>query len=234
MKKRGMRNKNNNLIFSLALILIVAVVKIFFFSPPKADTIGEVPQFKGSPYVEINDNVPQFDKDNLPKKSFEKYSELDELGRCGEAYANIGKDIMPGAKRESISSVRPSGWQNKKYYGLIKDTYLYNRCHLIGFQLSGENANPKNLITGTRYLNVEGMLPFEEKVSNYIKRTGKRVLYRVRPIFKGNELVARGVQMEAMSVEDKGESVSFNVFVYNSQPGVEIDYKTGKSRKAEE
>lgn len=233
MRKKRNIDKKLNLIILLIVLLAGMAIKHFALGTPKVDTVGEVPEFDGKPYVEINDNVPQFDLENLPKESFEKYSDLDELGRCGEAYANIGRDIMPKQKRQNISAIRPTGWIVKQYKN-IKDRYLYNRCHLIAFQLTGENANPKNLITGTRYFNVEGMLPFEEEVARYIKKTGKRVLYRVRPIFKGRELVARGVQMEAMSVEDRGESLSFNVFVYNNQPGIDIDYSTGNSKKAEE
>lgn len=232
MKKRSRKNLNSklNIAIFLVVMLIALASKFYFNAVPTADSLADVPEFDGKPYVELNDNEPEFDKDNLPKKSFEKYSELDELGRCGEAYANIGKDLMPTKKRENISSVKPTGWEHKQYK-TIKDRYLYNRCHLIGFQLAGENANPKNLITGTRYLNVEGMLPFEEEVAEYVKKTGKRVLYRVKPVFKGKELVARGVQMEAMSVDDKGKSISFNVFVYNNQPGIDIDYNTGKSKE---
>ena len=162
-------------------------------------------------------------------KSFEKYSDLDVLGRCGVAFANVGIDTMPTEERGAIGSVKPSGWQTVKY-DFVDGKYLYNRCHLIGFQLAGENANPKNLITGTRYLNVDGMLPFENQIAEYVKKTNKHVLYRVTPIFKDKNLVASGVQMEAESVEDRGKSICFNVYVYNNQPGVEIDYKTGKSK----
>lgn len=190
--------------------------------------ISNIPDYDAQPYVEINSNVPYFNEEDLTTKSFEKYSELDELGRCQEAYANIGQDIMPTEKRQSIGSVKPSGWQIKKY-SFIDGKYLYNRCHLIGYQLSGENANKKNLITGTRYMNVEGMLPFENMVADYVKETNNHVLYRVTPIFEGDNLIASGVLMEAMSVEDNGQDISFNVFVYNVQPGVEINYETGDS-----
>lgn len=190
--------------------------------------IKDVPKYRGIPYVEINDNRPSFsDKD---KDRVEEYSKLDKLGRCGPAFANVGKELMPTSPRESIRDVRPSGWHTVKYDGIIEDRYLYNRCHLIAFMLAGENANERNLITGTRYFNVEGMLPFEIQVADYVKSTGNHVLYRVRPIFKGNDLVARGVQMEAQSVEDGGEGISFNVYCYNVQPGIRINYKDGSSQ----
>ena len=190
--------------------------------------IEDVPKYRGIPYVEINDNKPSFsDKD---KDRVEEYSKLDKLGRCGPAFANVGKELMPTGPRESIRDVRPSGWHTVKYDDIIEDRYLYNRCHLIAFMLAGENANERNLITGTRYFNVEGMLPFEIQVADYVKSTGNHVLYRVRPIFKGNDLVARGVQMEAQSVEDGGEGISFNVYCYNVQPGIRINYKDGSSQ----
>ncbi len=192
-----------------------------------ADLEG-VPEFKGESFVVINDNKPEFEESDYTTKSFEKYSELDSLGRCGAAVANIGKDLMPVKERESISPVKPSGWQTAKY-DCVEGKYLYNRCHLIGYQLSGENANKKNLVTGTRYMNVEGMLPFENEVADYVKETDNHVLYRVTPVYDGNNLVASGVQMEAWSVEDEGKGVCFNVYAYNNQPGVEIDYATGKS-----
>ena len=190
--------------------------------------IKDVPKYRGIPYVEINDNKPSFsDKD---KDRVEEYSKLDKLVRCGPAFANVGKELMPTGPRESIRDVRPSGWHTVKYDDIIEDRYLYNRCHLIAFMLAGENANERNLITGTRYFNVEGMLPFEIQVADYVKSTGNHVLYRVRPIFKGNDLVARGVQMEAQSVEDGGEGISFNVYCYNVQPGIRINYKDGSSQ----
>lgn len=190
--------------------------------------IKDVPKYRGIPYVEINDNKPSFsDKD---KDRVEEYSKLDKLGRCGPAFANVGKELMPTSPRESIRDVRPSGWHTVKYDDILEDRYLYNRCHLIAFMLAGENANERNLITGTRYFNVEGMLPFEIQVADYVKSTGNHVLYRVRPIFKGNDLVARGVQMEAQSVEDGGEGISFNVYCYNIQPGIRINYKDGSSQ----
>ena len=164
----------------------------------------------------------------MTEESYETYSPLDELGRCGVAQANIGLDLMPTEKRGSIGQVKPSGWQTVKY-DIVDGKYLYNRCHLIGYQLSGENANRENLITGTRYMNVEGMLPFENMVADYVKETENHVLYRVTPVFEGSELVARGVQIEALSVEDNGDGICFNVFVFNVQPGIVIDYATGDS-----
>ena len=215
------------------------VVCFLFFSgcapisvePEDSFSLDAVPAFSGEPYVVIDDNQPHFDETNTD--SFESYSELDALGRCGTAYANIGSDLMPTEERESISNVKPSGWVNREYDAdLVDGRYLYNRCHLIGYQLTGENANEKNLITGTRYMNVEGMLPYENEVADYVQETGNHVLYRVTPVFEGDELVARGVHVEAESVEDDGAGVSFNVFCYNVQPGIEIDYETGESWRA--
>lgn len=179
-------------------------------------------------YVEVNNNAPQFQTDEITKESFEVYSELDELGRCGVAFACIGKDIMPTEERGPIGQIKPSGWQLAKY-DIVDGKYLYNRCHLIGYQLTGENANEKNLITGTRSMNVDGMLPFENKVDDYIEETNNHVMYRVTPIYEGENLVARGVQIEAYSVEDDGEGISFNVFVFNAQPGIKINYADGTS-----
>ena len=191
-------------------------------------SLEEVPAYSGSPYVELDGNQPGFSLEERTTDSFETYSTLDALGRCGPAYACIGQDLMPTEDRESISSVRPTGWVQAEY-DFVEGGSLYNRCHLIGFQLTGENANEENLITGTRYMNVEGMLPFENMVADYIKETGNHVLYRAIPIFEGENLVASGVVMEAFSVEDEGEGVCFHVYVYNVQPGVEIDYATGES-----
>lgn len=191
-------------------------------------SLEEVPAYSGSPYVELDGNQPGFSLEERTTDSFETYSTLDALGRCGQAYACIGQDLMPTEDRESISSVRPTGWVQAEY-DFVEGGSLYNRCHLIGFQLTGENANEENLITGTRYMNVEGMLPFENMVADYIKETGNHVLYRAIPIFEGENLVASGVVMEAFSVEDEGEGVCFHVYVYNVQPGVEIDYATGES-----
>ena len=190
--------------------------------------ITSIPSYSSNPYVVINNNIPFFDTSDLTTSSYENYSNLDSLGRCGTATACIGKDIMPTDERGSIGSVKPTGWHTVKYSG-IDGNYLYDRCHLIGYQLTGENANEKNLITGTRYLNVDGMLPFENMVADYIKETGNHVLYRVTPIFGGNNLLASGVLMEAKSVEDNGAGIEFNVYCYNVQPGIEIDYTTGES-----
>ena len=191
-----------------------------------------IPEYSGNPSVEINDNKPEFTKSEITKISFESYGELDDLGRCTPAMASIGKDLMPTKDRESISMVRPTGWEQEKYPGLVDSDppYLYNRCHMIGFQLTGENANEQNLITGTRYFNVEGMLPYENEVADYIRSTGNHVMYRVTPIFEGNNLLCDGVKIEALSVEDNGKGVSFNVFCYNVQPGVIIDYSDGSNK----
>ena len=194
--------------------------------------LDAIPTYAGEPYVVINGNIPDFTHTDTSRGSYEYYSELDDLERCGPAEANIGLDLMPTEERSSIGQVKPTGWQTVKY-DIVEGKYLYNRCHLIGFQLTGENANEKNLITGTRYMNVEGMLPFENMVADFIKETENHVLYRVTPIFIGDDLVVKGVQMEAMSVEDQGEGIQFNVFVYNVQPGIEINYATGESFLAE-
>ncbi len=196
-------------------------------------TVDDVPAYSGEPYVEVNDNQPEFTEEELTTVSYEDYSELDELGRCQSAEACIGQDLMPTETRESISSVKPTGWKNKSY-DTVDGGYVYNRCHLIGFQLTGENANEENLITGTRYMNVEGMLPFEDEVAAYIKETDNHVMYRVTPVFEGDDLVASGVQMQAESVEDDGVGISFNVYVYNVQPYVVIDYKTGENWEGDE
>ena len=189
----------------------------------------DIPAYAGNSFVILDDNKPAFSKQDRERTdAFETYSDLDELGRCGVAYANICKELMPTEERGAIGMVKPTGWHTVKYDN-VEGKYLYNRCHLIGYQLAGENANEKNLITGTRYLNVTGMLKFEDQVADYVKATDHHVLYRVTPVFEGNNLVATGVEMEAYSVEDKGEGVSFHVFVYNIQPGIVIDYATGES-----
>lgn len=197
--------------------------------------IATIPEYTSKPYVEINNNIPYFTKEDYTTEPFEKYSDLDNLGRSGIAYANICKEIMPkeGEKREEIGSLKDlSGWKQKRYDNIIKDKYLYNRCHLIGWQLAGENANKKNLITGTRYLNTEGMLPFENIVAEYIKTNKKNhVLYRVTPIFANSNKLASGVEMEAWSVEDNGQGICFNIYCYNVQPGIVIDYTTGESHE---
>ena len=191
-----------------------------------AFSLREIPAYSGTPYTEVNGNQPYFTEEELTTQSFETYSELDSLGRCGMAYANVGQDLMPTEPRGEIGAVKPSGWHLVKYDN-VDGKYLYNRCHLIAYMLAADNANPQNLITGTRYLNVQGMLPFETKVCDYVKNTGNHVLYRVTPIFDGDNLLADGVLMEAYSVEDAGEGISFCVFAYNVQPGIGIDYATG-------
>jgi len=196
-------------------------------------TLKNIPEYAGEPYVELYGNQPDFAEDQFTTESYEFYTDLDQIGRCGICFANIGKDLMPTEDRGNISSVHPSGWVQKQY-DFVDGKSLYNRCHLIGFQLTGENANDHNLITGTRYLNVEGMLPFENLVAEYIKETGNHVLYRVTPIYEGSNLVASGVQMEAISVEDRGQGVCFNIYCYNVQPGVKIHYETGESELDEE
>lgn len=196
--------------------------------------VSSVPTYGGNAYAVVNGNVPFFSKEQLADESFEYYSPLDSLGRCGTCVASVGRDIMPKEDRGEIGSVKPSGWNQEKYPGLVDGNYLYNRCHLIGFQLTGENANTKNLITGTRYFNVDGMLPFENMVADYVKETRNHVMYRVTPIFEGNNLLASGALMEAYSVEDDGEGICFCVFCYNVQPGVTISYSDGASSLTEE
>lgn len=191
-----------------------------------AFSLREIPAYSGTPYTEVNGNQPYFTEEELTTQSFETYSELDSLGRCGVAYANVGQDLMPTEPRGEIGAVKPTGWHLVKYDN-VDGKYLYNRCHLIAYMLAAENANPQNLITGTRYLNVQGMLPFETKVCDYVKNTGNHVLYRVTPIFDGDNLLVDGVLMEAYSVEDAGEGICFCVFAYNVQPGIGIDYATG-------
>lgn len=192
--------------------------------------IEQIPEYNGKYYVIINNNEPNFTDEEKTTTSFEQYSNLDSLGRCGVAYANIGIDLMPTEKRGSIGMIKPSGWHTVKYDN-IDGKYLYNRCHLIGYQLTGENANEKNLITCTRYMNTVGMLEFENKVASYIKETNNHVLYRVTPIFNEEDLLAKGVQMEALSVEDNGKGIKFNIFVYNVQDGININYSNGNSNK---
>lgn len=195
----------------------------------KSYELTDIPAYAGNSFVILDDNKPAFSKkDQERTDAFETYSDLDELGRCGVAYANICKELMPTEERGAIGMVKPTGWHTVKYDN-VEGKYLYNRCHLIGYQLAGENANEKNLITGTRYLNVTGMLKFENLVADYVNETNHHVLYRVTPVFEGDNLVASGVEMEAYSVEDKGEGVSFHVFLYNVQPGITIDYATGES-----
>ena len=192
-------------------------------------SLEDIPAFSDKPYIAVNGNTPYFTENEIVADPYEFYSELDSLGRCGVTIACIGKELMPTEDRGNIGQVKPTGWHTVKY-DCVDGKYLYNRCHLIGYQLTGENANVNNLVTGTRYMNVTGMLPFENMVADYIKETGNHVMYRVTPIFDGDDLLCRGVLMEAYSVEDEGEVICFNVFVYNAQPSIEIDYATGKSR----
>lgn len=196
--------------------------------------VKSLPSYIGKPSVELNNGIPAFDESELTTSSFENYSGLDSLGRCGVAYANIGTDLMPIEERGEIGNIKPSGWHTVKYNDLIEDNYLYNRCHLIAFQLAGENDNVCNLITGTRYLNIEGMQPYENQVAEYVRGTGNHVLYRVTPIFEEDNLVATGVEMEAYSVEDLGKGVCFHVFCFNVQPYISIDYASGESWVTEE
>ena len=234
------RKKKQLLCALLALIILLAVYIIVdplpdtesaspVYTETSVDVVSNVPEYSGEAYCVINGNTPFFDESELTTSAFESFAELDELGRCGVTMACIGQEIMPTEDRGSISHVKPSGWVNVPY-SFVDGEYLYNRCHLIGFQLTGENDNERNLITGTRYVNTEGMLPFENMVADYVKETGNHVYYRVTPIFDGSELVARGVLMEALSVEDGGDGICFNVYCYNVQPGVIIDYATGESR----
>lgn len=193
--------------------------------------MSQIPPYSGTPYVELNGNIPLFTEEEKVTDAFELYSDMDSLNRCGTAYANVCHELMPTEERGTIGSVRPSGWHTVKYNDLIDGNYLYNRCHLIGYQLAGENSNEKNLITGTRFLNIQGMLPFENMVSEYVEKTGNHVLYRVTPIFEGYNLVASGLTMEGFSVEDGGQGICFYVYAYNVQPGIIIDYLTGESQR---
>ena len=227
----GIRKKKIRALFAAA-VLAAALFLPACSGPAETNAPSNVTTGSSSseavPYIEVNGNVPEFTEDEITTESFEQYAELDALGRCGTAFACVGQDLMPTEDRGSIGQVKPSGWHTVKY-DCVDGKYLYNRCHLIGYQLSGENANEQNLITGTRYLNIEGMLSFENEIADYVKETGTHVMYRVTPEFEGDNLVADGVQMEALSVEDDGAGVCFNVFAYNIQPGVEIDYATGES-----
>ncbi len=225
------------LALALCLCLLLSACTFSVYAPQPSTqrlTVHEavspetLPAFSGEPYVVAGNNVPLFTQEELAARSYEAYSPLDALGRCGVAMACVGQDIMPTEERGSIGQVKPSGWQTVKY-DFVDGKYLYNRCHLIAYQLAGENANEQNLITGTRYFNVQGMLPFEDLVADYVKETGNHVLYRVTPVYEGNNLVASGVFMEGFSVEDNGEGVCFYVYAYNNQPGVVIDYATGES-----
>lgn len=219
----------------VSLVLLAVLASLLLLSacdgtsqPQQSVSLSDIPAYSGEPYVAINDNQPTFPAEDMTETSFETYSPLDDLGRCGAAYANVGRDLMPTEERGGIGHVKPTGWQSVQYDN-VDGKSLYNRCHLIGFQLTAENANKENLITGTRYLNVDGMLPFENMIADYVKETGNHVLYRVTPMFTGDDLVAQGVQMEAYSVEDQGDGICFNVYAYNVQPGITIDYATGQS-----
>ena len=235
------RKKKIKSFLMVVSVLLVLCAALFLFSKIKQEiTLSDnnelftsIPEYDGNtPYIEVNGNKPYFtydEKRNL--ESFEEYSELDALGRCGVAYANVCPETMPTEERGDIGSIRPTGWMQNKYEGIVdsRPPYLYNRCHLIAFCLTAENANEKNLITGTRYMNVDGMLPFEEMVARYIDETKNHVLYRVTPDFRGRNLLANGVLMEAYSVEDEGDGICFCVYCYNVQPGIEIDYRTGEN-----
>lgn len=239
-KKR--KNNTQNIWKAVATIVAIICITVFGYVNQSIEKTNEkssiqtatidlstIPEYQSSPYVEINNNIPYFNEEDYTTESFERYSNLDKMGRCDVAFANICKEIMPpdGDKRGDISSVKPTGWLQNKYNG----EYLYNRCHLIGYQLSDEDANEQNLITGTRYFNVSGMLPFENQVASYINTSKKdvHVLYRVTPVFERDNLLASGVEIEAYSVEDRGEGICFNVYIYNVQPGINIDYKTGEN-----
>ena len=228
-----MRKRNHYPVAAFLLLLALLFGGCSYNQPgldiQKSYELTDIPAYAGNSFVILDDNKPAFSKkDRERTDAFETYSDLDELGRCGVAYANICKELMPTEERGAIGMVKPTGWHTVKYDN-VEGKYLYNRCHLIGYQLAGENANEKNLITGTRYLNVTGMLKFEDLVADYVNETNHHVLYRVTPVFEGDNLVASGVEMEAYSVEDKGEGVSFHVFLYNVQPGITIDYATGES-----
>ena len=225
-KHRKHRKISGKQLLLFLLIVALAYASAYFLGDEAPVSLENIPEYSGNPYVELNQNIPEFDLQKYGNLEFELYSELDALGRCGPAFANISLKTMPTEERGEIGMIKPSGWHTVRY-DFVDGKYLYNRCHLIGFQLAGENANEQNLITGTRYLNVVGMLPFENMVDDYVDETGNHVLYRVTPMYEGDNLVASGVQMEAFSVEDNGDGIQFNVFVYNIQPGVVIDYATG-------
>ncbi len=259
MNTRKYRRKRTPLLVKLKIVLIaIAVLAVailgariaFYYHQHPSYDLSAVPEFSDEPSVRIDNGKPAFTDKQIDKvrkavgigksstssgagqtnyKRYEKFASLDGLGRCGQAVACVGRETMPGGERGPIGMVRPSGWKIRKYDFIDNGGYLYNRCHLIGWQLTGVNADERNLITGTRYMNTEGMLPYENEIASYVRRTGNHVLYRVAPVFKGNELVARGVHMEALSLEDRGRGVSFNVYCYNAQPGVVIDYRSGGS-----
>ena len=232
MAKTAKRKYTLPQILLLAVLLIATALYRYYYGGEQIISLEDIPEYSGEAYVAINGNQPFFTEADDTTVSYETYSPLDGLGRCGVAEANVGQDLMPTEARGNISSVKPTGWHSSKY-DFVDGKSLYNRCHLIGYQLTAENANKQNLITGTRYLNVIGMLPFENMVADYVHETNNHVLYRVTPIFDGADLVARGVLMEAWSVEDEGDGVCFNVYCYNVQPGVVIDYATGDSTPAD-
>lgn len=225
---RGNSLLKRKLVFLYAICIFLAS---FSFSKVESSAQESIPEYSGYASIALNNNVPQFSSQELTTTAYETYGALDKLGRCTTAVSCIGTELMPTEKRGSIGMIKPTGWNQNKYPGIVDSNppYLYNRCHMIGYQLTAENANEKNLITGTRYFNIEGMLPYENSVANYVKSSGNHVMYRVTPYFEGNNLLCNGVQIEAYSVEDNGKGISFNVFCYNVQPGVVIDYKTGKN-----
>ena len=238
MKKSKKIIKLMVLLFAMVIVYFQDDIRLFidnFFASDNDNLYisYDMPDYTGNMSIVINNNEPMFDEKLKNTNSFESYSRLDSLNRCGVAIANIGIDLMPTEKRESIGMIKPSGWHTIKY-DIINDKYLYNRCHLIGYQLTGENANEKNLITCTRQMNTIGMLEYENMVANYIKDTKNHVLYRATPIFEDNNLIAKGIVLEALSIEDNGKGIKFNVFIYNVQDGIEIDYLTGESRLSEE
>lgn len=240
MAQRKKRKNIERKIIYILILLLFSVITYYFTNTQLQQTsynneisqtsfdLSSIPEYTNKPYVIINNNKPLFTKEDESINPVEQYGDLDYLGRCTQAFAKVGIDTMPTKERESISNVKPSGWKSVKY-DIVDGKYLYNRCHLIGYQLTAENANKENLITGTRYLNVEGMLPFENQIAEYIRKTKNHVLYRVTPIFENENLVASGVNIEAKSVEDGGKGICFNVYVYNVQPGIAINYKTGES-----
>ena len=240
LKMRTTNQKPKLRTWVIVVLIAIALVALLFgaylafgqrptISNNESFVYESIPAFSGNTSYEVNGGVPFFTESEITDDAYELYSSLDSLGRCGSAIACLSKELMPTEERGSIGMIKPTGWHTVRYDDLIKDKYLYNRCHLIAYMLSGENANEKNLITGTRHMNVAGMLPYEIEVGDYLESTNNHVMYRVTPIFVDSELLARGVLMEAYSVEDSGRGVSFNVFIYNVQPGIEIDYSTGES-----
>lgn len=243
--RRQKAEKRKKMLRKVAVLAVAALLlgsavffALRFYTLPDSKSTAEdfsIPAYSGNPFVEINGNLPFFDEEDFSIDTFEEYSSLDDLGRCGVAFACLSRELMPTEERGEIGSVKPTGWKQQKYEGVVDSNppYLYNRCHLIAYCLTAENANERNLITGTRYLNINGMLPFEEKVARYLDKYDHHVLYRVTPVFEGNDLLARGVLIEAYSIEDNGDGICFCVYCYNVQPGIEIDYRTGVNRIAE-